>query len=721
MNTIKPKLVLLAPSMLFLLATGCALSDADFSATSALTAVGLTASSDRLDEQLSDVEVTLQLGYTSNEQVAVKILDGDVTLYSESLAASDANLVVSQTVPLLFPDSNLITVSATYFGQTIEQSVEVVQNPSLISVDAATSSDLLTQRQSILSSNIVLGYLSASPVQARILDNDVPVWTGNLDASRITELVVEQTVPLLFPGSNVLIVEATRDGQTLRASSELVVPEPLLALAATPATETPGELAVDVSGTATLGYISDGAASLSLRVDGQVAHTESLDASLGTDLSFSTTLPLRHEGVSTIDATLSYDGGTRTDSFTVDVPTGLQSFALVAADSVASSLAIGVTGSATLGYLSDQPAQAELYVDGALAWSDSFDASTDTAVSFDTTLPLPGEGEHEIVGVMHYGEVQLQDATPVTVPPGIGAFALSAAASDVDVYQVEITASATLGYLSDTTGTLEITVEGVPVLTMDIDGSADTAQAFSATLPLQREGSNDVVATLRYGEELSTQTFTVTVTPPDASVSMPTWSSSYTAGVGTTVSGNVSVSSHASWPVSSVDYSTDGGATWTAASDLGSGQYGVSVVDPDINDTTILFDVETSNDGHPHTSLASDSFSVDPQFDCTSPSASMLPDNNMIQNNKTEARTMVGYWGDPAAGHTVTFVMTADVDGDTYINSAETTHLGVLDVQAIFNVEKIKCESDTCRYDLDVYVDGGLLCSKSNFGEVVKY
>ncbi len=720
MNHNHTRVAVLLAGLALSLGGACAVTDADIAATSALTSVSLTASSDRLAERVSDVAVTLDLGYTSSEQVTVTIFDGDVAVFTDALPANSKSLTVEQTVPLMFPDVNVITVVAEYYGQSVQQSVEVEQNPAILSVALSSDDSQVTDRQAPVSGAIELGYLPASNLDARILDNDVVVWAGSVDSTHSTSLSIDETVPLLFGGDNVLTLEASVDGSVVRATDSVTVPAPVLDFSVSPAADTLSSPVVEVSGEGSLGYLGAGAATLTLSVDGAVEHTESFDAGLDTALSFDVSLPVRHEGTSDVTATLSYDGGSMSDGFSVELPAGVQSFALVPASDTTASLATQVTGTATLGYTSDQPASAEVYVDGALAWSDSFDVSVDPSVSFDTSLPLSGEGDHDIVGVVRYGDVELSDASTVTVPPGIGDFSMAAAASTVDVFEVGVSGSASLGYVSDQAGDLLITVEGQTVYRAEVDGSGSTAQAFDLTIPLVREGDNAVVTTLTYGEQTWSDSFTVTATPPEVSVTMPSWSSSYSYGSGTTVSGTVSLSSHPDWATDSVAYSTDGGVTWSDATSLGSDRWSISVTDPDIGDTTLLLDVQSSNLGHTHHTWDSDVFSVDPQFDCGGGSDSMLPDKDMVANNKTEVRTMMGYWGDPSAGHTLTFVMTADVGGDTYINPGETTSKGVIATEVKFNVDKLDC-NNRCNYDLDVYVDGTLLCSQSNFGRVEKY
>jgi hypothetical protein len=147
----------------------------------------------------------------------------------------------------------------------------------------------------------------------------------------------------------------------------------------------------------------------------------------------------------------------------------------------------------------------------------------------------------------------------------------------------------------------------------------------------------------------------------------------------------------------------------------------------DIGDNALALRVESSNLGHSQTDLFYDTIEgIVLVFDCDSPEDSVLPSEDMIHDNGSEVRTMLGYFGDPAGGHTVTFMFDfVDRWDDDYENVASIVNYGRYSITAEFDVSEARCDATNgdCRvpYGLTVWVDGVELCSNSHFGDITNY
>ncbi len=391
----------------------------------------------------------------------------------------------------------------------------------------------------------------------------------------------------------------------------------------------------------------------------------------------------------------------------------LVSFTITPAANEVDVLRVDVSGSATLAYVSAGEATVEIFVNGASAYVESFDAAASRELAFETTLPLT-EGTNEIVALLDYGDNQLSQNAVVTVADGLQAFTLTPAATAVNVYEVDVTADVALGFMSDDEATLEIAVNGRAVYLESIDASGSKTAQSKPTLPLSRLGPNDIVATLRYrGNEL-TERAIVTVDPAAPSVSFPAWTTAHTQ------QGTVSVSLDAEWTVDAVAFSRDGGE-FLPATALGGGDFAVDLVDLDIGDNALTVRVTTSNRGtvqvHEFHDVVAD---IAPVFACNTPSAAMLPDTELLERNRFERRTMVGYFGDPDGGHTFAFVLSFEDDGipmqtvGTVLSAARTSLLVEHDI------DRADCGDAPCTqsYGLRLLVDDEpvALCSNGSFG-----
>ncbi len=389
----------------------------------------------------------------------------------------------------------------------------------------------------------------------------------------------------------------------------------------------------------------------------------------------------------------------------------LVDFSITPSSTDLDQLSVEVTGSATLAYTSeDDAATLEIYVGGARAYVESFDASASRELDFAADLPLE-EGENEIVAHLEYHGEVLTRSVVVDVAEGVQGFTLTAAQAEVDRFEVGLTVDTALGYYSGDAATLEVAVEGQSVYLETIAATDSLAAQLTPTVPLSRVGPNEIVATLRYRGNEWTQRTTVTVAPAAPELTFPTWTTDHEQ------IGSVTVDLDPAWTIDEVAYSVDDGPFTTAALDSGT-SYLIALSDLDIGDNQLVVRVDSSNAGHSQSHFFADTISaIEPVFDCSSP-ASMEPNTTLIANNNYEVRTLRGYFGDPAGGHTVTFVITfVDDNGNTYVNPAATLVYGRTSIDAEFNVNRWRCDGTcTTDYDLEVLVDGNLLCSEANFG-----
>jgi hypothetical protein len=221
-----------------------------------------------------------------------------------------------------------------------------------------------------------------------------------------------------------------------------------------------------------------------------------------------------------------------------------------------------------------------------------------------------------------------------------------------------------------------------------------------------------------------------TCVPPDASVPTPTvtfpsWSTDHDQ------TQTVQVVPGPGWAVDLVEYSV-GTGEWQKASSTGGG-YQVILTDLDISDNAIAVRVTSSYRGVTEVNLYYSTITgVKPVFDCVA--ASMLPEATLVENNGTETRTLVGYFGD-AAKHTVTATVGyQDMAGNQYRSVGTISNYGRNSITASFNVSHANCDTGgpppvnnpfhdcDVPYTLSVSVDGGAdLCGTGTFAQIHYY
>jgi hypothetical protein len=208
--------------------------------------------------------------------------------------------------------------------------------------------------------------------------------------------------------------------------------------------------------------------------------------------------------------------------------------------------------------------------------------------------------------------------------------------------------------------------------------------------------------------------------PADPTVSFPNWSTEHTQ------SQQVRVTAPAGWEIDRVEYSVDGGK-WVQAREGDAGVYRVELSNLDIGDSVFALRVESSYLGESQTDLFYDTIEgIAPVFACDTPDESVLPTPDMIQDNGNEVRTMLGYFGDPDGGHTVTFMIEFDDRwGEHYQIVGSIINYGNDSITVEYDVGHASCDASNgdcwVSYGLTVWVDGELLCENGGFGSVINY
>ena len=299
-------------------------------------------------------------------------------------------------------------------------------------------------------------------------------------------------------------------------------------------------------------------------------------------------------------------------------------------------------------------------------------------------------------------------------------FHMEPGATSVAVYAVDVNVAAGVNYLSTEPVTLEIMVEGEVVHEETFDVSEEAEIALSVNVPLSRMGTNEIVGTLSYNGQSATRRKTVTVDEDAATVKFPSWSTNHDQ------SQTVEVMPAAGWSATQLEYSVNGG-TWMDADPGDSGKFMVDLVRLDIGNNEFAVRAHTQDAGHERVDSFVDTIeNIAPVFDCDTPASSMLPSTDLHRTLQEDARTMVGYFGDPQRDHDIHFVIDYrnDPANQDISASAVISHRSWESVTAVFNTRAANCNipfnNNNCsqNYGLSLYVDGQLICQNTNFGTV---
>jgi hypothetical protein len=310
-----------------------------------------------------------------------------------------------------------------------------------------------------------------------------------------------------------------------------------------------------------------------------------------------------------------------------------------------------------------------------------------------------------------------------TLDGSLASLTFTPAATSRNVFTVDVSGALAVRYTSPEPAVVEISVDGAVVLTQSLDVSSALSVNLTATVPLHA-GPNQIVAAAHYQGETLSQQVVVNAAMTAPTITLPTWTSTYTAHQGLVARGTITVAADAAYAVVGADVSVDGGP-WQPATSDGAGGWAAAIVNPDIGASDVAVRVTTAVDGATATTDAHGTLTIAPVFDCTSPT-SMLPSNNFIQNNGTEQRVLAGYFGRPDGGHSVAFVLSfIDDVGVHYTSVGSTLNYGIAELEAAFNVSRGRCQNNqtscSLSYDLAVLVDGAPLCNQPAFGQITRF
>lgn len=376
-----------------------------------------------------------------------------------------------------------------------------------------------------------------------------------------------------------------------------------------------------------------------------------------------------------------------------------------------------INGQIELGYTSDQLVQIRVLGDGAVLHSQSLHATSRELV-FQTTVDVLEPGTNALTVEAEFHGQRASRQLSVDVPAALQSFTLLPQASAVNVFAVSMTGTIGFGWYSDSPALVDVYVEGSRVLTVEV--FPETLDVpVSLDVPLEHEGSNEVVAVVRYGGEEATSGTSVEVTMDAPTLTFPAWVQTYQALQGMDVSGNVSVSIDNAYDLAAVEFSVDNGP-WTPAIDAGGGNWTVAFENPDLGTNDVAVRVTEVADGHEKTVEFHDVLTVAPVFVCATPSQVMLPSTTLTQDNVVELRTMSGYFGRPDGGHSVSFVVRATASGDAHTIVGKTIERGPALMSVEFRVAPVDCGFGGCDvdYSLEAVVDGAQLCFNGVFGQI---
>lgn len=213
--------------------------------------------------------------------------------------------------------------------------------------------------------------------------------------------------------------------------------------------------------------------------------------------------------------------------------------------------------------------------------------------------------------------------------------------------------------------------------------------------------------------------------PSQATVTFPAWNSSANQNQ------SLTVVPADGWTIARVDYAVDEGE-WKQATPGADGTYGLTLTDLDIGASEVAVRVTSTYRDQTQTDIFYNTIpNVAAVFNCTSQDA-MLPSSTLYFDNVNEVRTLSGYFGDPDAGHNVSFIIDFNDDlGDHFQNVAKIVDRGRTFITAEFDVSQARCALGrdaqnrcvdcTLEYKLGVQVDGVEVCPLATYGKVQRY
>ncbi|MBU1244533.1 hypothetical protein KKD52_06450 [Myxococcota bacterium] len=298
----------------------------------------------------------------------------------------------------------------------------------------------------------------------------------------------------------------------------------------------------------------------------------------------------------------------------------------------------------------------------------------------------------------------------------------SASTDQLAQLKTRISGSITLGYTSPQRVTLSIYDGEVPVLQKTYDATA-LEIPVDEMITLAGDGERQINFVVDYNARQVKQTLILNVALTAPLAVFDAWTTDFDPDTGVLATGGLTVTVDAAYTIESVRYAVDKGA-WFDASSVDGVHFPIAITNPDIGEVLVDTEVVARLNGELITARFSDSFAVAPEFDCNNPAQAMIPENDLVSNMTEEHRVMKGYFGDPQGGHVLSFVVTANVQGDgIYQSVGEVQSYGPTAVGVKYYVSPLRCENNPCNtaYRLDFFLDGILQCSRDNFGVIYRY
>ncbi len=323
---------------------------------------------------------------------------------------------------------------------------------------------------------------------------------------------------------------------------------------------------------------------------------------------------------------------------------------------------------------------------------------------------------------MDYNDQQVKQTLILQTEKAIVTVALAASTDELAQLKSRIAGNITLGYTSSDKVILSIFDGEVLVLQKTYDATA-LEIPVDELITLAGDGERQINLVVDYNDQQVKQTLILNVALTAPLAVFDAWTTDFNPTSGVLATGGVTVTLDSAYTIESVRYAVDKGA-WFDATSTDGVYFPIEITNPDIGEVLVDLEVVARINGELITARFSDSFTVAVEFNCNNPAQAMIPENDLVSNMTEEHRVMKGYFGDPLGGHVLSFVVTANVQGDgIYQSVGEVQSYGPTAVGVKYYVSPLRCENQPCNtaYRLDFFLDGILQCSRNNFGVIYRY
>jgi hypothetical protein len=381
-----------------------------------------------------------------------------------------------------------------------------------------------------------------------------------------------------------------------------------------------------------------------------------------------------------------------------------------------------VSGTIGIGYTSDSSVGIRILDNGVELFNGNILAQA-LEIPFSEEIILTDEGNNDLIVEVNYGDKILSKKIEVIVASSVVDLVVSASETDLHRFTTVISGQIDLGYESQLPVLVTILDNGVEIFKESMDASGLSLD-FQKEIHLLYDGQNSLVVEASRNKSAISREILVNTALLKSDVAFGSWQQQFVEGVGLIASGSITVTHDPSYIIDYVEFSHKENE-WHSAASQGAGVFDLELQNPDIGNRKVFVRVGLSLGTHTVETIHETMVTVDPVFDCTdNPSSLMLPETDLISDQSYENRTMVGYFGDPDAHHSVEFVLSANVPGDgTYYVVGQPLVTGFSSINTQFYVSRLRCQNDPCSmtYNLDLYIDGAYICSRANFGDVFDY